>query len=470
MANLLPDPHVLQSMTRQDLPWWKCLAELVDNAFDASASRVVIECSRGTLCVRDDGKGVKNLLDLARLGKHTPSDSTSLGMHGIGAKDAWLSCSDVMEIESVHAGKIGRFKVDQRELLANGWDCEDPSYEAWDGPSYTDIKFKLRPGKVGPQRSAYETLAFVFTPAIQRGLQIAVSSLKGAEALKPLQMPLLQEPVRSEFEVDGNQVSIDIGILPAGQRMEKGPFWLIYDHRIIAASSIGAGEYSVRRVGGTIKLGKGWKLSKNKDSITENLERLDNAIYAKIKPLMAKAHAIAESIENDAIKLEIEKALDEAVAGVNGSNGTAKGREGRNKGDSSGSILPRSTGRKRKNAAIVHPLPGSIDDIGNKGNSAGRNGKFVLDYDEMDDELGKFERLGMRVTLNLLHPFVKESISQDNRQSLLLCAFSLIADYSVRHEGEAKVMRFHYGDFASAMGALTKTLKPKENTNAKPRN
>jgi len=457
-------------MTRQDLPWWKCLAELVDNAFDASASRVVIECSRGTLCVRDDGKGVKNLLDLARLGKHTPSDSTSLGMHGIGAKDAWLSCSDVMQIESVHAGKIGRFTVDQRELIANGWDCDDPSYQDCDRASYTDIKFKLRPDKIGPQTPAYDQLAFVFTPAIQRGLQIVRSNGRKSHALEPLEMPLLQEPVRSEFQVEGNEVSIDIGLLPEGQKMEKGPFWIIYDHRIIAASSIGAGEFSVRRVGGTIKLGKGWKLSKNKDSITENMERLTDAIYVRIKPLMEKARAIAESIENEAIKFEIEEALDNALAGVNGSKRPGKGREGRNKGDSSGSMSPRRTGRKRKNAAIVNPLPGSIDDLGNKASSTGRKRNFILDYDEMEDELGKFERLGMRVTLNLLHPFIKESLSQDNRQALLLCAFSLLADYEVRHEGEAQLLRFHYGDFASAMGALTKTLKTKEDANVKSEN
>lgn len=55
MVYLLPDPHLLASLVNANLPWWKALAELVDNSLDAGATRVVIDVSHRTLTVSDDG-------------------------------------------------------------------------------------------------------------------------------------------------------------------------------------------------------------------------------------------------------------------------------------------------------------------------------------------------------------------------------------------------------------------------------
>ena len=44
-----PKPHALLAQSRQGMPWWKALAEMIDNCFDANATRVVIETSSRSL-------------------------------------------------------------------------------------------------------------------------------------------------------------------------------------------------------------------------------------------------------------------------------------------------------------------------------------------------------------------------------------------------------------------------------------
>lgn len=70
MVHLPPDPHILASFANANLPWWKALAELVDNSLDAGASRVVIDITNRVLTVSDDGLGCEDITAVFKLGEH----------------------------------------------------------------------------------------------------------------------------------------------------------------------------------------------------------------------------------------------------------------------------------------------------------------------------------------------------------------------------------------------------------------
>jgi len=452
MVHLPPDPHILASYANANLPWWKALAELVDNSLDAGATRVVIDVTNRVLTVSDDGMGCEDITAVFKLGDHKrrKSSKKGLGRYGIGAKDAWLSCADTMEVVT-YRNQIGTaMRVNYTEWMQNNWNVSDPETFATDKPTGTAIRLPLRSGKNAPTDDAFKMLAFAFTPAISRGKQI-VKSVKGKRTpLPPVEMPMRDDIVQSEFEIDGKSVRIDIGILPDGVSVERGPFWLIYDHRIIESTSLGAGQYSVRRIAGTITIGDGWALAKNKDDISENLDRLADAIFVRIEHILKKADQLAETVESSALRGELEQMLNQAVHEAN------KGKQKRNHGDSSGSIEPKNTGRKHRKANKVHG-EGEIV-CTNTNTNTGRRSGYIFDWCELDsDSIGCFDRTGMRVSLNLNNKFVAAAKAESNKAALTACSASLIADHCCRHDNKGNaLLKFSFNNFSEAIGLLIK--------------
>jgi hypothetical protein len=266
-------------------------------------------------------------------------------------------------------------------------------------------------------------------------------------------MPLVEEPVRSTFEIDGKEVQIDIGILPEGVKMDRGPFWLQYKHRILGRSSIGIGQYSSLRIAGRIVLGDGWKLSKNKDDLTLHKERLNDAVFVRIEALLKKASMLSESIESAAMRSLLENQLNEVIkdAGKNK-------KPAREKGEKIGSVGPKATPRKVRMASKTRGLPGDAECLAGK---SGRKGGFIFDWEESTpDTIGRFDRGGSRVFLNLNHSFVSTAKASQNHQALLCCAAALIADDASRHDtaGNA-LLAFSFSDFATALGGLMSSFK-----------
>jgi hypothetical protein len=451
MVHLPPDPHVLASFANQNLPWWKALAELVDNSLDAGATRVVIDVTNRVLTVSDDGSGCEDITAVFKLGDHKrrKSSKRSLGRYGIGAKDAWLSCADAMEVLSYRGGFETKMRINYKEWASNDWNTPDPVSMASEKPTGTIIRLPLRHGKNIPSEDAFGSLEFAFTPAISRGIQIVKSKNGRRVPLIPVEMPMRDDVIQAEFDIDGKSVKIDIGILPNGVTIERGPFWLIYDHRIIESTSIGAGHYSVRRVAGTITIGDGWALAKNKDDLSESHERLADAIFVRIEPILKKADQLAETIDSAALRGELQSMLNSAINQAN------KVKEKRTKGTSVGSVEPKNKGGTRQRATNVQEGQGSVLSLGAR---SGRNGGYVFDWCELDkSSIGKFERSGMRVSLNLNNTFVQEIKANNNREAMFAIVWSLIADYECRHDREGTpLLKFSFDDFPSAMGGLSR--------------
>jgi hypothetical protein len=452
MAKIAPRPHVLLALVNQNIPWWKALAELVDNSFDAGASRVVINCSsrQRIVSVSDDGHGVKDVLALVTLGMHDELPTTTLGMYGIGAKDAWFSIADEMRVDTVRNGIRTQLSANWRNILkSNDFECDDPVSVPSDLPTGTTISFPLRKGRNQPSPDAFDRLRFIFTPALARGLQIVrTGDGNTKKALEPMKLPPLQEAVRAQFDLDGKHVEIDIGILPENERMMHGPFWLQYGHRIVDSCSLGAGQYSTLRVGGTITLGKGWTLTKNKDDLTEqNKSRLADAIFARIEGLLQKGERLAETIESQALRTALEAVLNESLR--------AKRKERRAKPaePKPGTIIPVHTGHTRRKAAKTHDLPGQCE--GDGISPVGRKTGFTLDWcDDEPNVIGKFECTGSRVLLNINHPFIRAAKATQNRIAFLSAAWVLIADYGATHKNTNKLLSFDWDSFAGAFSQL----------------
>lgn len=458
MVRIVAKPHVLNSVRNQTMPWWKALAEFIDNSLDANAFRIVIDVTNRKLTITDDGNGAADILALFTLGEHKKSISTKLGCYGIGAKDAWLSCADEMSVETVHGGIQTNMTVNYNDLIANDWNTADPESKKTTKASGTKIVLPLRNGKNRPSTEAFDELAFAFTPALDSGRQIFSSSGGRRKLLLPKRMPARQDVIACDFSIDGKEVSIDIGIMDGVDDSFRGPLWLIYQHRIIERTSLGIGQYSSRRIAGTIKLGKGWKLRKHKDSIAEeDEERLADEIFSRIESILQKAESMAESVESLKFLNELEDKLNSWIKGSNR-------REKRKRKPSSKpkpGVKPSGTGRKRKKAhECDDDESGSVDCTGH---GTGRKRGFIVDYcDEPASLIGKFERRGCRVYLNNSHPFIAVHKNK-NLFALLTVAASLIADHECRYDSSGNsLLKFNFDDFATALGGIMADFKKSE--------
>jgi len=453
--DLTPRAHLLESHANGNMPWWKALAELIDNSLDAGARRVSIERAGKKIIVSDDGNGVEDVSAMFRLGEHRKSSSTKLGRYGIGAKDAWLSCSDVMKVTSIRNRVKTTLQVDYHELVQNAWQCQDPTQEPTELPNGTFLEFKLRSDKRAPGRDAVDMISWVFSPAIKDGLQLLVgegNSKQRPEVLKPVEMPDLNDVIDSSFDIDGKQVRIRVGILPEGVSLSRGPFWLVHGHRIICETSIGI-RGGVGRLGGIITLGSGWRLSRHKDDLTENKDRLDDAIFCRIEPILEKASAIAETLEIASLRTEIESMLNEALGDV------LEKRPGKGNGKPR-TAEPKNTGKKRRNATEIDPASaGSVELPGSVGNISKLRG-IKFDWCDMDgDQLGKFDPLGGRVSLNTNNLFVASMRESRNVIAQQVCVCSLLADYASRHSDGQKLFAFQHADFSKTVGRLVAGVK-----------
>lgn len=457
LVSYSPHPHYMLSMMRANLPWWKALGELVDNAFDHSATRVVIASTAKQIEVQDDGTGIKSIVSAIKLGDHQPSEATALGMYGVGLKDAWLSIGDQIEIVTIHRGVESSVNLSVHDFMPPDWKAPAPTSKEVCTASGTTIRIHLRPRKHRPAPDVWAMLAWVFTPALKQGKQILRRDGNKKSPLAPVDLPPLLDRIADSFDVDGKQVSIDIGIVAENQTVHRGPFWIQYGHRIICNSSIGAGGYSTLRIAGVIVLGKGWSLTKNKDDLADFSDELADAIETRIKPLLEKAQLLSEEIESSALKLELEGTLNNAIA-------EAKREKRESTRETVGTVLRKETGRKRKQAEKIHEDKcGSVEIAGP---SCKRRGiQFGWAY--LDEGIaGQFDPLAKRVDLNIRHPFVSAAKKAVNTLALQSIAVSVLSHYLAMHKDSEKTL-FEINDFNQCFGTILQSIKVNDANSSK---
>lgn len=448
MADFTPEPHYMLSMANQGLPWWKALAELIDNGFDAKGNRVEIAVKSRTVTITDNGRGMADVMKSIRLGGHSPVNGRGLGMYGVGLKDAWLSSGDRIDIVTVHAGKKTTISVDIRDI-SDTWQGPDPVVEDSSEKPGTVIVLHLRAGRNIPSDDVFRKLALIFSPAIVQGLQIVRIVSGKSKPLAAVPLPEFSESVQDTFDVNGKPVSLHVGILKPESRMAEGPFCFAYRHRIIEASSLGAKSMSCMAMGGMITLGDGWEFTKNKDGIAENCDALEDAIYSRIRHLLIKANKMAMDVQSDQIRTELESMVNSAVD-------EAKREARHSTRESQGSVKATGTRGKRTKATKIHAdLPGSVTEAGEQVRRRG----LRIDWCQISsDQIGKYDSRTNTVNMNLEHPFVAAAKMAPNYPALFAVAFAVYSDWLCTHKDGHRTM-FEVDDFGSTLGRLIKGMR-----------
>lgn len=452
--DITPSPYLFHALANQNLSWPKALGELIDNSFDAGAQQVTLDLRNRTLKVMDDGRGVKDISRLAVISEHVPSDTTALGHYGIGLKDTWAWCGGKLHVRTVRRGVLSVLEIDPVKLMKSGtWTVADPTHSSTSATDGTVITLPLKHGRNAPSDQCYASLAWMFTPGLMEGKQIAVIKKK-KKTLAAVRVPQFLDSVTDEFDVAGKKVRIQIGILSDGDVMPYGPFWIAYRHRNITKSGIGCGDYSTNRMGGIIELLEGWSLLKNKDDLSSHKVELGDAVYERIHRLLQKAATLSQDVESSALRTEIENMLNESLK-------VAK-REARTQtNERPGTIVPKDTGRKRRRASKTSDLPGSV-----RGKDGKRRGFKIDWYASITGEIGEYDPMANRVRLNYAHRFVELAKEDNNSIALLSLASAILSDYAVNHAGDSKLL-FSKQDFGETFGSILSGINIEEKRNDK---
>jgi hypothetical protein len=426
-----PDTHVLQALRNQSLGWTRALGELIDNALDASAMNITIIAEKrgehSTISVADDGVGCADMGSMFRLGDHRPHAGTKgLGRFGIGLKDAALWLWGITTVESVRAGRKHTAMVNWERLCnSRDWEIDDPDDKpANSAAPGTRIVFSRAERAMPSGRDLdklVSELGFIFSPALKRDARIVLRS--GNAAMRSLErcgLPELAEVIEGAIEVDGRAAHVHVGVVREGVPNPRSGIHYTHRHRvIIPGSGLGCGDTSTSRIFGWVMLSEQWRLSKNKDEVTDHKEELGQAVYEFIKPILEKADKQAESMDLQGLEAQLTKWLREAA------NGKLTEREKRENGASDGAVTPRETGRKR-GAVKRQPgnrLPGQLD-----------AGRLRVEFDETldpDDGIGTVDVHGHRVRLAMRHRYVADLRANNNRASLFQLALSLLVHHCV---------------------------------------
>jgi len=470
MIDLTPNPHVLHAMMNSPLSWHNGLAELIDNSYDhGGATRVEIHINGNVVSIADDGKGVEDVTACFRYGDHRVSGKEGISKYGVGAKDVWHAMANVMRVITVKNGIKTIASADCEKMAGHSFSMDDPTHEETTETPGTIIELHLRKGKRRPNEDAIEKLRWMFTPGIRKGFQIVVIKPSGNRQLKqtlqPFELPLLNDVIESNFDIDGKGVYIRIGIVADGHKMVNGPFWLIRQHRIISATSLGVKNgYGCKRVGGEIHLGKEWSLAKHKDSIMEDSDLLRDAIFEHIEPVLKKADSIAETFESAALRNDLAEMLDAAIGNAEEVHGLSNKKQKRDKGSSTGTVLPKNSGRRQTKTKKPKPDQGPYIDESNsaKNGLAKKHGpRIQFDWKPFGDErCGEVDALGKFIWLNSDNKYVASLIHESRKPELLLLIASILADHDCRHEGNGQsLLAFNYADFALSFGSIINEFK-----------
>lgn len=422
--DITPHVELLRALRQQRLKWSILISELVDNSFDAGASRVEIQVGpRKQVVVTDDGTGCGDIAAMLTLGGRQSHATTKLGRYGIGLKDAALYLWGVTNIETVHRGELRRISVEWSKVEGRDgkWIVPDATVEDAGARIGTKIEFSkidknlpvTRPG----EKSIVDELGWIFAPALLSGKQIVIKSNRRVTCA-PYQLPPLTDIVEATFAIDGRGVRIRAGIVADGQPNSRPGFTLQHGHRSIKSTALGSNGMSTSRVAGIVELDSQWALSKNKDDITELSDELGEAIFARCESMLRKADTQARSLESSALSAAVSERLTAALQSL----AAANRRERRDKPEVSqaGTVTPKATERRRRRAAKVHDIEGAIARAAKSG--------VRLDWSDSIEAIGQADLLGNRVTLNSSLPLLKRLRVEENADAIAIIAFGVYVD------------------------------------------
>lgn len=356
MASIQPTTGIIESVRRQGMPWHLILGELIDNSFDAGATRVsiVFDKKAKSLTVRDNGHGCEDLLSMLVLGDRNQHSTTQLGRYGIGAKDAAISVAEGVTVCSVHRGIMRTVTCNWKNLERSGsWEIADPIETPTDDePGTTISMYPMFREKPSSFEALERRLSLQYTPAIQQGRQITIceSPKHPGRPLRQFHVPEMTHQITADLDVDGKKARVMMGIIPENRSVERSGLVVAYGYRVIKENQrIGLGSDPTPNLFGWIDLLDGWELTKNKDNISCNLDALGDAIYNACKNTIATSARQASSVLFEGVAKEINDALS-VIVGQSKPTKKAKRATAKNP---TGAVEPKGTKRRHTNAMVI---------------------------------------------------------------------------------------------------------------------
>lgn len=361
----------LRAQVVANLSWKACLAELIDNAFDAGSPNVRLEFGPGGKYLRvvDTGSGFADLKQAVRLGRHDEHASTRLGRYGVGLNDAslWIGSADsVLRIETIAKRRYHFIRIDWAALgERDNWRLPADAYReraAADGETGSIIHIEPcnRAIPEGERWSDLERdLSYLFAPGMEAGKQITIQSKvasRSAHILRPPEEPRFSETVEGTIVVGERTVLVRAGILQAGESCRWAGMTYVSGHRVIKEAGIkGCGGMNYDRLVGRATLDRQWKLTRNKDDFAEHAEALYGAVFEVIRPLLEKIEQRARKMSWSDTLASTEQRLNQWLAPGIETENNAKATRTRT-GQKSGTVEPKGTPRRHRQAA--RPQPG----------------------------------------------------------------------------------------------------------------
>lgn len=414
--NFAPDVQGTIEATRSRMIGWReILGELIDNAFDAGATSVDIVIDNKEITVTDNGDGCSDFEAMLTMGKHTRHRSTQLGRYGVGLKDAAWWVGGPTRITSVHRGVKQVLSVNWDAL--SRWSLPSPHKTEAAGSRGTVIRFD-RIARRFPDGKQFDDLladiGFIYTPAIKHGKQISFRRGRGPIRLAQRhELPTgLTDTIDDRILVGDKRARVFVGIVPEGVDNPKPGISYTHGFRvIIPATALGCGGYGCARLAGWVILEDGWRLTRNKDDISAHKEELADAVYARIKDVVAKASRQAMALRSASLSESLTAEFRDLV--MSGDGEKEKRDSPKNP---TGRVEPKNSGRTRE--------PRKTQSDGFRKNA----GRLRIDFRAFnDDSLGSVDRDGGTIWLAENHPRIAEAKSTENKLALLFAAVLLFA-------------------------------------------
>ena len=452
-------PSFLYSLRNQPMGWKTATGELIDNSFDAGATRVELDFTSDgrtkQFTISDNGAGCASIEKMLTLGEHISQDTTSLGRFGVGLKHAVLWLWGEMDLSTIRDGICRSTSIDWGRLAsAKTWDMPDAFVQDSTGQGTTITVRKHK--RVNPQEKTKlpEHIGYIFAPALRSGRQILVKLTRAKKftAVKAWERPECTEHVTCSFTVNGKGVELDVGLVSFDRLNDKPGFSYCHGHRIIENTAFGSKGKSVRRISGLVILDDKWTLGTNKTQVVDDDNGLlEDEIYKRCERLLQTAADEENIIHNMEFENEISEMLGRLQANSEDDDETPNKKEKRDSPENeSGTIERKDSGRKRKPRSKSQPGDSLADKC--------KAGKFRLEYEYAGDkEIGRVDFPGSVVYLNVDHDSVTELRDKQLKEATLILCLTLIANEAtdIEEQGTLPFGR----EFSGFLPCLTELVK-----------
>jgi hypothetical protein len=344
ISEAIPDPRGdIRAMRNRSIYWHEALCELVDNSFDAGATRVDIEINKREATVTDDGCGCLDHNAMVQRGKHRHQKTTTIGRYGVGLKNVSAAKASILRIESNKGGQRLLVRVDwtAREKHGN-WEY---SFDVQPSTEKDGTKVKLEELRQLPPKldEIVNQLSFTYAPRGERQITVAVG--KNKRVVPAYQPPDMDHAVKHTGVIDGKRsYRVEAGVLRSGASTRMNGFIVAMGHRVIHNTFEPCGEYGGARFYGFVELIGDWSLSDHKTEIVDGGQDLWEELHRVCIEPLKKASAVSHNVEIAGLEESLSARLTEAFMKER------KAVRHQNR-DVIGTIKPKHTKRKHSKAA-----------------------------------------------------------------------------------------------------------------------